>query len=149
MTIILLGILGAIISAIIGTFWYSMSTPMGKVHMASLGFDKLSKEEQEKKIKEAKPHMWKSYLTQMFLSFLTSVFIAFVVNQYKHSGFPIYFAYGSVAAVWLCFTIPLVGQALLWSNCDRKLVWKKFVSDSLSNLFTYLIIVFLFNLFIK
>lgn len=148
MSIILFGILGAIISAIVGTFWYSMSTPMGKVHMASLGFDKLSKEEQKKKIEEAKPKMWKSYLAQIFLSFLTSVFIAFVVMQYKNAGFPIYFAYGSVAAVWLCFTIPLIGQALLWSNTDRKLVWKKFFSDSLSNLVTYFIIIFIFSYFI-
>ena len=50
MTIILFGILGAVISAIVGSIWYSMSTPMGRVHMASLGFDKLSKEEQNKKI---------------------------------------------------------------------------------------------------
>jgi hypothetical protein len=33
------------------------STLMGKVHMQVLGFDKLSKEEQAKKIEEAKPHM--------------------------------------------------------------------------------------------
>lgn len=148
MTIILFGILGAVISALIGTFWYSMKTPMGRVHMASIGFDKFSKEEQDRKIREAKPTMWKSYLAQMFLSFLTSVFIAFVVTQYKHSGFPVYMAYGSIFAVWLCFTMPLVGQALLWSNCDRKLVWKKFFSDSLSNLVTFLIIVFVFSLFI-
>lgn len=148
MTIILFGILGAVISAIVGSIWYSMSTPMGKVHMASLGFDKLSKEEQAKKISEAKPHMWKSYLSQLILSFLTSTFIAFVVSQYKNSGFPIVFAYASVTAIWISFTVPLVGQALLWSNTDKKLVWKKFFSDSLSNLVTFLIIVFVFNLFI-
>lgn len=148
MTIILFGILGAIISAGVGTFWYSMKTPMGKIHMASLGFDKLSKEEQNKKIAEAKPHMWKSYLLQLFLSFLTSTFIAFVVNQYKHMGLPVSLAYISIASIWLSFTVPLVGQALLWSNTDKKLVWKKFFSDSLSNLVTFLIIIFVFNLFI-
>lgn len=148
MTIILLGILGAVISALVGTFWYSMSTPMGKVHMASLGFDKLSKEEQDKKIAEAKPNMWKSYLLQMFLSFLTSTFIAFVVSQYKNSGLPASLSYASIAAIWLCFTVPLIGQSLLWSNCDRKLVWKKFFSDSFSNLVTFLIIIFVFGLFV-
>ena len=44
-------------------------TPMGRVHMQYLGFDKLSKEEQDKKIEEAKPHMRKSYLGQTLLSF--------------------------------------------------------------------------------
>jgi hypothetical protein len=40
LTIILLAIGGAILSAVIGTFWYSNSTPMGKLHMKYLGFDK-------------------------------------------------------------------------------------------------------------
>lgn len=142
LTIILLGILGAIISAVIGTFWYSMATPMGKVHMASLGFDKLSKEEQDKKIAEAKPNMWKSYLLQMFLSFLTSAFIAAILSYQKSMLAAVY---GEVFVIWLCFTIPLIGQSLLWSNCDRKLVWKKFFSDSLSNLVTFLVIVFIFS----
>ena len=57
MTIILLGILGAIISAVIGSIWYSMKTPMGKIHLESTGFSKFSKEEQERKMKEMKPKM--------------------------------------------------------------------------------------------
>ncbi|MEI6353050.1 MAG: DUF1761 family protein [Candidatus Nomurabacteria bacterium] len=145
MTIILFGILGAIISAVIGTLWYSMGTPMGKIHMKSLGFDKLSKEEQKKKIEEAKPNMWKSYLLQMFLSFLTSAFIAAILSYQKSTVLAVYV---EIFAIWFCFTIPLIGQALLWSNCDKKLVWKKFFSDSFSNLVTFLVIVFIFSLII-
>jgi hypothetical protein len=143
-TIILLGILGAVISAAIGTFWYSMATPMGKIHMESVGFTKLSKEEQEMKIKEMKPKMWKYYLTQMFLSFLTSVFIAFIMIEQKALGSSV--IYGELAAVWLCFVVPLTGQSLLWGNVDQKLRWKKFFSDSFSNLVTFLIIIFVFSL---
>jgi len=142
-TIILVGIIGAIISAVIGTFWYMPSTLMGKVHMQVLGFDKLSKEEQAKKIEEAKPHMWKMYLAQIFLSFLTSIFIAFIVSQQKDQ---MNYVYMEIFAIWLCFTLPIVGQALLWSNIDKKLAWKKFFSDTLSNLVTFLVIAFVASL---
>src|SRR5665213_2219321 len=114
MTIILLGILGAIISAVIGTLWYSMKTPMGKIHLESIGSSKLSQEEQEKKIQEMKPKMWKYYLAQMLLSFLVSSFIAFIMIEQE--GFGSAVIYGEVAAVWLCFVVPTIGQALLWGN---------------------------------
>ncbi len=145
-TIILLGILGAVISAVIGTLWYSMSTPMGKLHLESTGFSKFSKEEQDMKIKEMKPKMWKYYLAQMLLSFLTSAFIASIMMAQKVFGTGI--IYGEVFGVWLCFTLPVIGQALLWGNTDPKLRWKKFFSDSLSNLVTFLVIVFIFSLII-
>ena len=143
MTIISLGILGAIVSALIGTLWYSMATPMGKLHLASIGFNKLSKEEQEMKTEEMKPRMWKYYLAQMVLSFLTSVFIAFIMIEQKAFGPGA--IYGEVTSVWLCFVVPLVGQSLLWGNVDQKLRWGKFISDSLSNLVTFFTVVFLFS----
>jgi len=146
--IILLGILGAIISAVIGTFWYSMKTPMGRLHLESTGFSKLSTEEQERKMQEMKPKMWKYYLGQMFLSFLTSAFIAFVMIKQKAFGLSSLATYGEVASIWLCFTIPTIGQALLWGNCDLKLRWKKFFSDSLSNLVTFVVIIFVFSLIV-
>jgi hypothetical protein len=111
--------------------------------MQVLGFDKLSKEEQAKKIEEAKPHMWKMYLAQIFLSFLTSIFIAFIVSQQKDQ---MNYVYMEIFAIWLCFTLPIVGQALLWSNIDKKLAWKKFFSDTLSNLVTFLVIAFVASL---
>lgn len=147
-TIILLGILGAIISAVVGTIWYSDKTPMGKTHMESVGFNLLSKEEQDMKIKEMKPKMWKYYLAQIFLSFLTSVFIAFIMIMQKPFGMKIVAIYSEVVAIWLCFTIPLIGQSLLWGNVDLKLRWKKFFSDSLSNLVTFMIIIYIFSLII-
>lgn len=133
-TMILLGLLGAVIAAIVGTFWYSGATPMGKWHMQYLGFDKLSPEEMKQKIAEVKPKMPLSYATQLLLSFITSLFIVFVASR---TGSMVY---GYVAVIWLAFIVPNIGSSLLWSNCDRALVWKKFFSDSLSNLVTYLLI---------
>ena len=147
-TIILLGILGAIISAVVGTLWYSMSTPMGKIHIQTTGFFNFSKEEQEAKIKEMKPKMWKYYLAQTLLSFLTSVFIAFIMLMQRSFGMGVVAIYGEVIAIWLCFTIPLIGQSLLWGNVDLKLRWKKLFSDSFSNLVTFMIIIYIFSLII-
>ena len=146
--IFLLGILGAVISAIVGTLWYSMSTPMGKIHLQTTGFFTLSKEEQEKKIAEVKPHMWKSYLGQMFFSFLSSVFIAFVMTMTKQQGVTTSIVYFYILSIWLCFTVPLIGQSLLWGNCDPKLKWKKFFSDIFANLVMFVIIVFVCSLIV-
>lgn len=79
-TVLLLALAGTVIAMIIGTFWYMPNTPMGKLHMQYLGFDKLSPEEQQQKIAAAKPTMWKLYGVQMVLSFLTAAFVVFVVT---------------------------------------------------------------------
>ncbi|MFA5856540.1 MAG: DUF1761 domain-containing protein [Candidatus Pacearchaeota archaeon] len=138
--VILIGIIGTIISVIIGTFWYSMSTPMGRLHMQSIGFTKLSKDEQKKAIEKEKPYMWKSYVIQMILSFLTSFFIAFVTKytiQNGQSGSSVYFY---VVFIWLSFIIPIIGQSLIWGNIPKNLRVKKFISDSIYNLITYILI---------
>ncbi|MDE1966228.1 MAG: hypothetical protein KGI41_03240 [Patescibacteria group bacterium] len=49
--------------------------------------------------------------------------------------------------IWLAFTVPLVGQNILWGNAKGALVWKRFFSDSFSNLVTYLLIAFVATLF--
>ena len=144
----LLSILGTVISVVIGTIWYSIKTPMGRLHLESSGFFKNSKEEQKRKIKEMKPKMWKYYLAQMFLAFLTSIFIAFIMIEQKSFGAGSMAVYGEVAAIWICFTVPAIGQSLLWGNTEVKLRWKKFFSDSLSNLVTLLAIIFVFSLII-
>lgn len=140
LTIILLAIAGAVIAAAVGTFWYSNSTPMGKIHMRALGFDKLSPEEMKRKMEEAKPMMPKMYAAQLALSFLTAGATVFIITESMHNGIPFSMALGFVIINWLCFMVPTIGQSILWSNCDRKIAWQKFFSDSLSNLVTLLLI---------
>ncbi len=147
-TIILIGVLGAIISAITGTLWYSGRTPMGKWHLRYLGFDKLSEAERARMIAEAKPKMWRTYSAQMLLSFLTSFFIAFVTLYTVANGGPASAVFYYVPMIWLAFTVPMIGQNLLWGNCPRSLAWKKFFSDSFYNLITLLIIAFVATLLI-
>ncbi len=143
MTIILLGVLGMIISIAIGWFWYSLKTPMGRLHLATTGHANLSKEELQKLQDEMKPQMWKYLVAQALLALLTSLFIAFIMVEQKGMGMSV--IYGEVGLVWLCFTVPMVGQSLLWGNCDKKLRWKKFFSDILSNLVTYFVIIFVLS----
>ncbi len=147
-TIILLALAGTVIAAVVGTFWYSPMTPMGKLHMRYLGFDQLSPEEQAQKIATAKPHMPKLYGVQMALSFLTAFFVVFVVTMSVQNGVPLAMAIGFPVMAWLCFTVPTVGSAILWSNCDRSIAWKKFLSDTLAQLLTILLIALMASLFI-
>lgn len=141
-----IGILGALISALTGTLWYSGSTPMGKWHMQYLGFDKLSEEEKAKLIAEAKPRMWKTYSAQLALSFLTSFFIAFVVGYTVRNGGPASAVYYYVPMIWAAFTVPMIGQNILWGKTEGALAWKRFCSDSAYNLITFLIIAFVATL---
>ncbi len=148
MTIIIIGILGAIISAIVGTVWYNPSlTPMGKWHMQYLGFDRLSPEEQEALKKEMAPKMWKTYIAQMLLSLLTALFIGVVTSFSVNNGAPASSIYYYIPMIWLCFTVPMIGQNILWGKTDGKLAWKRFFSESLSNLVTFIIIAFVATLF--
>lgn len=146
-TIILLSLLGSVIAAAIGTFWYSNSTPMGKIHMRFLGFDKLSPEEQKQKIEEAKPHMWKLYLGQMILSFIMSFFVVFVTITSLKNGLKFNQAVWFPIMAWFCFTIPAIGGAIIWGNCERAIAWKKFFSDTLSVLVTIVVIAFIASFF--
>lgn len=148
LTTIILAFVGTIIGAVVGTLWYSNATPMGKIHMRYLGFDKLAKEEQVKKIEEAKPKMFRMYAAQMALSFLTSFFVVFVVTQSVKNGVPLAMAIGFPVLSWFCFVVPTVGSGILWGNCERSIVWKKFFSDIFSNLITILLIALMTSLFV-
>lgn len=147
-SIILLSILGAVLSAVVGTIWYSMATPMGKIHMRHLGFDKLTPEEQKAKIAEAKPKMAGMYAGQMILSLLTSFATVFIITMSMRNGQPFGMALGFVVMNWLCFMVPIVGSSILWSNCDREIAWKKFFSDIFANLVTLLVVAAVAGLFV-
>jgi archaellum biogenesis protein FlaJ (TadC family) len=148
LSLLLITFLGGIASIIIGTFWYSDKTPMGRIHMRSIGFDKLTHEQQQKSIADAKPHMWKSFLGQFILSSLTAFFIALVSVTGTLNGMPfgMVVIYGLLA--WICFMVPLAGSHVLWGNIDRKIAWKKFISDSASYLVTIAAVLLIAKLFV-
>lgn len=147
-TIILLSLAGAVIAAGIGTFWYSNGTPMGRIHMRYLGFDKLSPEQQKQKMTEAMPLMPKIYAAQFVLSLLTSFAVVFVVTMSVQNGVPLWMAIGFPVMSWLCFMVPVQGANILWGTCEQAIAWKKFFSDISANLVTILVIALLASLFV-
>ncbi len=140
MTIVLLTLAGAFFSIVIGSLWYAPNTPMGKIHMRTMGFDKLSPEEQKAKIEAAKPHMWKSYVAQAALSLLTSFAVVIIVTFSMANGLPFSMAAGFVAFDWLCFMVPVVGTNSIWGATGGKLAWQKFFSDAAYYFLTVLLI---------
>jgi Na+/citrate or Na+/malate symporter len=148
MSIVLLTIAGAVIAIVVGTFWYSNATPMGKLHMKYLGFDTLTPEEQKQKMQEGMKMMPKMYAAQIALSLLTSFAVVFIVTMSVQNGLSFPMALAFVAFNWLCFIVPTIGGALLWSNCDRRIVWQKFFSDAGHNLTTLVLIALLTSLFV-
>lgn len=146
-TIILLTLAGAVVAAVVGTFWYSDATPMGKLHMRYLGFDKLSSEEKKQKMQEALPMMPKMYAGQLALSLLLSFSVVFTIVMSVQNGLTLPMAICFPLFNWLCFMVPAIGASILWSNCDRSIAWKKFFSDITSNLVTILLIALLTSFF--
>ncbi len=146
-TIILLGILGAVITAVVGTLWYSDTTPMGKLQLRALGFDRLTPDERAARIAAAKPRMVKQYFGQFALAFLTACAASFIVIMSMQNGVPFSMALCFVVVNWLCFMVPIIGQNILWGNVDRSLAWKKFFSEISSNLVTLLIIAYIAHFF--
>ncbi len=148
LTMVLLAVAGAVIAAVIGTFWYSQATPMGRLHMRYLGFDRLSPAEQEQKIAAAKPKMPKIYGAQMLLSLLTSGAVVVIVTMSMQNGIPLTMALGFVIFNWLCFMVPVYGSDILWGTCDPAIAWPKFFSDISASLLTVLLVALLASLFV-
>ncbi len=147
-TILLLSVLGAVIAAVVGTLWYSNATPMGKIHMQYLGFDKLSEDEKKRKMEEAKPMMPKMYAGQMALSFLTAFAVVYIITTGMRNGLSFGMSLGFIAINWLCFMVPIIGSGILWSNTDRTIAWKRFFSDIFSNLVIVVLIALVASLFV-
>jgi hypothetical protein len=105
----------------------------------------LSFEEFQNKLKEPKEGVKKIYLFQFILSFLTSFFLALVMKG--GYGF-IYdkYLYIFIALIWVSFTVPAIGSYILWSEAPKKIALKKFLSDIIYNLITFVFIIFTFTI---
>lgn len=147
-TIILITFIGAVVSLIVGSIWYSPSTPMGRLHMKAIGFDKITPEEQKRLIEEMKPKMWKSFLGQFILSALTAFFIAFITVIGMENGQTFDMIVVEAIFVWLALMVPVIGSNILWGNTPRDIVWKKFASDSISYAVTIGIVLVIARLFV-
>lgn len=147
-TIIILSLVGVVISMIVGTLWHMPKSPMGALHMRFIGFDKLSPEQQQQKMNEAKPTMPKIYGMQAVLSFFLSFAVVYIVTTSMQNGMGVAAAIGFVAFNWLCFMVPVIGGSYLWGAAEGELAWKKFFADAGYQLVTIVLIALVASLFV-
>lgn len=108
-SLFLIALLGVVIAMVIGMVWHMPTVPTGKLHMDYIGFSKLSTSEQEKTMKAAKPHMWKSFLGQAILSYMSSLFIVMVMYYTTQGGLGASAVYNYIVMIWLGFVVPVFG----------------------------------------
>jgi len=147
-TLVLLSLGGAVIAAVVGTLWYAPASPMGRLHLRYLGFDKLTEAELQAKMAESKPMMPKLYAAQLFLSLLTAFAVVFIVATSMQNGVTFSMAVGFVMLNWLCFAVPAIGSNIIWSNCERGVAFPKFLSDIFCNLTTLLLVALMTSFFV-
>ena len=119
-------IVATILQFAFGAVWYSalFGKLWGKIH----GFDKLSKEVQEKMMKEMGPF----YGLQALVTLVTTVVMAiFIANQ------PEWNAFAMAGFFWLGFVLPTQVSAVIFSNTPKEWMLKKVAVQSGAAFFCY------------
>ena len=113
-------IVATVLQFIVGAIWYSalFGKLWGKIH----GFDKLSKEVQQKMMSEMGPY----YGVQLFVTLLTSfVFELFIANLP-----PDWNPFGMAAFFWIGFTVPAQVSAVIFGGTPKEWMVKKIAVQS-------------------
>jgi len=105
----------SVVQFIIGAIWYTpvFGKMWGKIH----GFDKVSKEEQKKMMKQMGPLL----LAQFLVTIVTTVMLAMFINVLP-SGWSVYCLAGFL---WLGFVLPTQISAVLFGGTEPKWVTAK------------------------
>lgn len=108
-------IIATIVQFMIGAVWYSalFGKLWGKIH----GFDKLSKEVQDKMVKAMGPF----YALQALMTLITSFVLAIFIN-YLPSSWNVYALAGFF---WLGFVLPTQVSAVIFGGTESKWIAKK------------------------
>lgn len=107
-------LLATVVQFVIGAFWYSVlfGKLWGKIH----GFDKLSKEVQQKMMKAMGPF----YAIQAVMTLVSSVILAIFITN-----LPDWNAYAMAAFFWLGFIVPAQVSAAIFGGTEGKWLVKK------------------------
>ncbi len=108
-------IIATVVEFILGAIWYSalFGKLWGRIH----GFDKLSKEVQQKMIKEMGPY----YGVQAFVTLVTTIVLAIFMAYLPHD----WNAYAMAGFFWIGFVVPTQVSAVIFGGTDRKWIVKK------------------------
>jgi hypothetical protein len=106
--------IATILQFIFGAIWYSFlfGKLWGKIH----GFDKLSKEVQQKMMKQMGPF----YGIQFFVTIVTTFVLAIFITN-----LPYWNAYGMAGFFWLGFVVPTQVSAVIFGGTEGKWLLKK------------------------
>lgn len=108
-------ILATIAQFAVGAFWYSVlfGKLWGKIH----GFDKLSKDVQQKMMQQMGPY----YGLQAFVTLVTSIVLALIVADAPYNWSP----FVSAFFLWLGFVVPAQVSAVIFGGTEVKWIVKK------------------------
>lgn len=119
-------LLATIVMFVIGAFWYMV--PFGRVWGKIHGFDKLSKEKQEKMQKAMAP--W--YGVQLLVTIVSAYVLAVLIGLLPEQS-PYFVAF----LVWFGFVVPTESSSMIFGGAPKGYVWHKIaisVGESLLHL---------------
>lgn len=113
-------ILATLVQFAIGAVWYSalFGKLWGKIH----GFDKLSKETQDKMMKEMGPYYGLQLLVTIITTVVLYIFIVFLPSNWN--------VYALAGFFWLGFVLPAQVSAVIFGGTDKKWIAKKIAVQS-------------------
>lgn len=111
-----------IIQFIIGALWYSVL--FGKLWGQIHGFDKLSKEVQQKMMKQMGPF----YGLQLVVTIITSIVLTMFISSVAELG--VSNPYLLAAMVWIGFVVPTQVSAVIFGGTESKWIFKKIAVQS-------------------
>ena len=107
-------IIATVVQFALGAIWYGpiFGKLWGQIH----GFDKLSKETQQKMMKEMGPY----YGVQALVTLISTIVLAiYITNE------PTWNPYAQAAFFWIGFVVPAQVSAIIFGGTDKKWLVKK------------------------
>lgn len=116
-------IVATVVEFVIGAIWYGpiFGKLWGKIH----GFDKLSKETQEKMMKAMGPF----YALQAFVTLVTTFVLALFITY-----LPLWNAYAMAGFFWIGFVVPAQVSAVIFGGTEGKWIVKKLALQAFCSL---------------
>lgn len=113
-------LIASVAQFVFGAIWYSalFGAVWGKIH----GFDKLSKEAQQKMMKSMGP----LYFTQFVVTIVTTYVLAMLTDILT----PVWSIYKLAGLLWLGFVLPMQISSVIFGGTESKWIVKKIAIQS-------------------
>lgn len=108
-------LVATVLQFIVGAIWYSLlfGKLWGRIH----GFDKLSKEVQQKMMKAMGPFYGVQFLMTLITTFVLDLFIVYLPQDWN--------VYAMAGFFWLGFVLPTQVSAVIFGGTESKWIVKK------------------------